>query len=298
MDTIQTRIELTLETAVERAAAASCPPKLAAALRYAVFPGGARIRPRLCLAIAAACGDSDPRLSEGVAAALELLHCASLVHDDLPCFDDAATRRGKLSVHRAHGERLAVLVGDALIVLAFETLARSAARSPQQLAPLVGIVARGTGMPMGIVAGQAWECEARVPLARYQQAKTGALFAAATMAGACAAGAPPEPWRALGELLGEAYQVADDIRDVVADPLQLGKPVGRDQALGRPSAARSEGLGGAIQRFDRLLKDAVAAIPECPGEAPLRALVRMESERLVPEHLAEGMGLDLVREAA
>ena len=97
-------------------------------LRYAVFPGGARIRPRLCLAVAQACGEDQPAVTDAAAAAIELLHCASLVHDDLPCFDDAPLRRGKPSVHRAFGERLAVLAGDALIVLAFETLARAAVR--------------------------------------------------------------------------------------------------------------------------------------------------------------------------
>ncbi|MFN9479787.1 MAG: polyprenyl synthetase family protein, partial [Betaproteobacteria bacterium] len=90
------------------------PPRLAAAMRHAVFPGGARIRPRLCLAIAAASGDPDPDVTEAAAAAIELMHCASLVHDDLPCFDNARTRRGLPSVHAAFGERIAVLTGDAL----------------------------------------------------------------------------------------------------------------------------------------------------------------------------------------
>jgi len=288
------RIELALVEAVSAAEARGAPPKLAAALRHAVFPGGARIRPLLCVAVAQACGDDDPALCNGAAAAIELLHCASLVHDDLPCFDDAATRRGKASVHRAFGERIAVLAGDALIVLAFQTLAASAARSPQRLAPLLATIASGVGMPLGIVAGQAWECEPRVSLQHYQRAKTGALFAAATMAGADAAGAESQPWRALGELLGEAYPVADDIRDVVADPAQLGKPIGQDQALGRPSAAAEQGLSGAVRRFEQLVDHAIESIPQCPREAQFRALVRHEAERLVPAALCS----DLVRVAA
>ena len=100
----------------------------AAAMRHAVFPRGARIRPRLCLAVAAACGEDAPGVTDAAAAAIELLHCASLVHDDLPCFDDADTRRGRPRVHRAFGEPLAVLAGDALIVLAFQTLAQGARR--------------------------------------------------------------------------------------------------------------------------------------------------------------------------
>lgn len=286
-----TRIEQALATAIATGESAECPPRLAGAIRHAVFPGGARIRPQLCLAVAQACGDDDPVLSEAAASAIELLHCASLVHDDLPCFDDSPTRRGRASVHYAYGESLAVLAGDALIVLAFQTLSANAGASPQRLAPLIATITAGVGMPCGIVAGQAWECEPRVTLADYQRAKTGALFAAATMAGAQAAGAPAAPWRALGEWLGEAYQAADDIRDVVGDPRVLGKPVGRDVALLRPSTASALGLDGAIGHFDQLVCRAIAAVPECRGAEQLRALVRREAQRLVPQTMSE----DLVR---
>src|ERR1700712_2501534 len=102
------RIERILDIAVAYAEAPGAPPRLAEAIRYAVFPGGHRIRPRLCLAVAAACGDDDPAAAAGGAAAIELLHCASLVHDDLPCFDEAETRRQKPTVHIAFGEPLAV----------------------------------------------------------------------------------------------------------------------------------------------------------------------------------------------
>ena len=288
------RIEQALVEAVTVAEARGAPPKLAAALRHAVFPGGARIRPLLCVAVAQACGDDDPALSDAAAGAIELLHCASLVHDDLPCFDDAPMRRGRPSVHHAFGERIAVLAGDALIVLAFQTLAQAAGRSPHRLAPLLATISSGVGMPHGIVAGQAWECEPRVALRDYQRAKTGALFAAATAAGALAAGAEPSPWRAFGDCLGEAYQVADDIRDVAADPLALGKPMGQDIALGRPSFATEQGLEEAIRHFDALVQRASDAVPECRGAPKLRALVRMESERLVPKALSA----DLARIAA
>lgn len=284
-----TRIEQSLAAAMALGEAPGCPPKLAGAVRHAVFPGGARIRPQLCLAVAQACGNDDPLLADAAAVAIELLHCASLVHDDLPCFDDAPTRRGRASVHYAYGESLAVLAGDALIVLAFQTLGLAASQSPQRMVAVMGTIAKGVGMPHGIVAGQAWESESRVSLTAYQRAKTGALFVAATAGGAQAAGADPEPWRALGEWLGEAYQVADDIRDVAADPQLLGKPVGQDVALGRPSAAIELGLGGAIEHFKRLIANASASIPECPGAAQLRALVQMESERLVPLSMAEAL---------
>ncbi|MCJ2106652.1 polyprenyl synthetase family protein [Methylobacterium sp. E-041] len=280
------RIERTLDNAVAYAEAPGAPPRLAEAIRYAVFPGGHRIRPRLCLAVAAACGDDDPAAAESAAAAIELLHCASLVHDDLPCFDDAETRRQKPTVHVAFGEPLAVLTGDALIVLAFETLARGAARNPHRLAALVGLVARAVGSPVGIVAGQAWESEEQVALSNYQQAKTGALFAAATVAGAAAAGASPLPWRLLGECLGEAYQVADDLRDVACRQEEIGKPAGRDATLGRPNAALLLGMGGALERLKRLSAEAIEVIPTCPGADALRAEIAAQTRLFLPASLA------------
>lgn len=281
----KTRIERALDAALTGAEGPGCPPRLAAALRHAVFPTGALIRPRLCLAVAWACGEDDPTVADAVGASIELLHCASLVHDDLPCFDDASTRRGRASVHSAFGEPLAVLAGDALIVLAFETLASVPCAQPR-LATLMRIVASSVGAPGGIVAGQAWESEPRIDLAEYHRAKTGSLFAAATMAGAAAAGADPKPWRQLGEKLGEAYQVADDLRDAAGDDEELGKPVARDAALGRPSAALEFGITDAMQRLERLVGGAIAAIPACRGAAQLEAIILAERKRLVPKRLA------------
>jgi geranylgeranyl diphosphate synthase type II len=285
MDTI-TRIEQALANAIAHAEAPGCPPRLVAAMRHAVFPRGARIRPRLCLAVAMACGDDEPSSSTAAAAAIELLHCASLVHDDLPCFDDADIRRGLPSVHKAFGECLAVLTGDALIVLAFQTLAR-VSPTPRNLGTIMLSISAGVGTPGGIVAGQAWECEPVVDLSNYHRLKTGALFAAATMAGAAAADADPARWRALGEKIGEAFQVADDIRDVTATPAELGKPAGRDAALSRPSAVHELGLQGSIQRLEELVGGAIASIPPCRGATELRALIMLEAKRLVPAKLAQ-----------
>jgi geranylgeranyl diphosphate synthase type II len=280
------RIERMLQAAVARADAAGCPPRLAAAMRHAVFPRGARIRPRLCLAVAAACGEDDPAVTDAAAGAIELLHCASLVHDDLPCFDDAETRRGQPSVHRAFGQPLAVLAGDALIVLAFQTLAQGAAIAPVRLAPLVMVIGGSVGVPFGIVAGQAWECEDDVDLALYQREKTGALFAAATVAGAAAAGADAEPWRRVGAQIGEAYQVADDILDATADAAALGKPVQQDLVHQRPNAVHSLGLGGAVARLRALAQDAADSVPACPGRGSLSGHILTETLRLVPQSVA------------
>ena len=282
--TLSARIEAALGRSLERAqgAAGAAPARLAAALDHAVNPGGARIRPTLCLAVAVACGDDAPELADGAAAALELIHCASLVHDDLPCFDDAEVRRGKPAVHRAYSEPIAVLAGDSLIVHAFETLAEAAGRRPDRALALVRVLAQATGMPGGICAGQGWESEAQIDLRAYHRAKTGSLFIAATTMGAVAAGHDAEPWEELGARLGEAFQVADDLRDVLYDAETLGKPVGQDAVHARPSAVAEMGVKGAIVHLRAILSGAIASIPACPGEAALAELVRAYAERMTP----------------
>ncbi|MBK8253186.1 MAG: polyprenyl synthetase family protein [Polyangiaceae bacterium] len=273
---VSARIERALLKALAPADAEG-PPRLSAAVRHALFPGGGRLRPKLCLAVAQACGDPHPDLAEAVAASLEMMHCASLVHDDLPCFDAADTRRGQPTVHRAFGENIAVLAGDHLIVLAFENLARNAAKSPR-LASMVGLLARGVGSPFGIIAGQAWESENKIDAARYRRAKTGALFEAASALGAVAAGEDPQRWGVVGAKVGEAYQVADDILDVLGDADRLGKPVGQDAALGRPNAVNELGLAGARKLFDELFEEANRAVPPCANPGVVRAWMG-EAER-------------------
>jgi geranylgeranyl diphosphate synthase type II len=285
MDSAQ-RIERALQDTISSMGGPGIPPQLAAALRYAVFPGGARVRPRLSLAVAKACGDEFPNIADAAAASIELLHCASLVHDDLPCFDDAEQRRGKPSVHRAFGEPLAVLVGDALIIGAFQALARNGAEAPDRLAQLLMVVSSAVGAPSGIVAGQAWECEPGVPLSEYHRAKTGSLFAAATAAGALAAGAAPGEWQRLGECLGEAFQVADDICDMTADPEERGKPGRQDQAHGRPNAVHELGLEGAAAHLESLLAEASDSVPDCPGQHQLRLAIAIESRPFLPKGYA------------
>jgi geranylgeranyl diphosphate synthase type II len=263
------RIEAALKRALRHCETPATPPGLQTAMRHAVFPGGARLRPNLCLSVAAACGARAPLDAQAdVAAAIELLHCASLVHDDLPCFDDAALRRGRPSVHAAFGEELAVLAGDGLIVLAFETIA-SARISPVLVPRLIRCVARGVGAGGGLVAGQAWESEQNVGLRTYHKAKTGALFEAGARLGALLAGpdtgswARADSWGEFGARLGEAYQVADDLRDTLDDEASLGKPVGQDMAHDRPNACLTLGIEGALERLRNLLDQAVEAMPTC-----------------------------------
>jgi len=283
-----TRAEQALSTHFEQAAGVGAPPRLVSAMRHAVFSGGARIRPQLCIAVATACGDDAPHLTNAAAVALELMHCASLVHDDMPAFDNADMRRGRPTVHKAFSEPLALLAGDGLIVMAYRVLLQAGVQHPERLITLMDNMTTGVGLPHGIVAGQAWECETTADLAQYQRAKTGALFVSATCAGALSCGEEPEPWSPLGAYLGEAYQVADDIRDVIADAASLGKPVGQDALHARPSSAQALGLDGAIVHFDHLIDQAARSIPACSCRDMLRQLVQLEAERLVPKALCEG----------
>lgn len=275
------RVEGALEAAVARATAPGCPPRLAQALRDAVMPGGSRLRPQLCLLTAVACGDANPALAESAACALELLHCASLVHDDLPCFDDADTRRGRPSIHRAFGEPLAVLAGDALIVAAFEVLVRVAATMPVRASGLMAMLTTAAGTTRGLVAGQAWESEPANDIEAYHRAKTGSLFEAATMMGALAGGGDPRAWRRLGECLGCAYQAADDLRDLTANAQDLGKPTGRDAALGRPNLGQALGVDGARARLEQLVDQAIGAIPDGGARSLMRGWVERLTLRLL-----------------
>jgi geranylgeranyl diphosphate synthase type II len=282
------RAEEALKSHFQTAAGVGAPPRLQAAMQHAVFSGGARIRPQLCMAVATACGDDAPELTNAAAVALELMHCASLVHDDMPAFDNADVRRGRPTVHKAFSEPLALLSGDGLIVMAYQVLLQAGRQHPERLIMLMDNLSRGVGLPGGIVAGQAWECETAADLAQYQRSKTGALFVSATCAGAIASGRACEPWAPLGAFLGEAYQVADDIRDVLGDIASLGKPVGQDTLNDRPSSAQAMGLEGAIAHFDALIKQAGDAIPDCTHRDMLVQLVLLESERLVPKSMSEG----------
>jgi geranylgeranyl diphosphate synthase type II len=258
------RIEAALGSALATTRSAGAPKRLAGAIEYATLPGGARIRPNILLSVAMACGDDRPTLSDAAAAALEFIHCASLVHDDLPCFDDADLRRGKPSVHRAYSEPLAVLAGDSMIVAAFDVLARASGVDESRALKLILSLSRRTGMPNGICAGQGWESEAQIDLGSYHRSKTAALFIAATEMGAISAGHDAEPWQDLGALIGEAFQVADDLRDALLDSDALGKPAGQDGLHDRPNAVDLLGVDG-------------------PGEAALAEMVRQKAKLIVPK---------------
>jgi geranylgeranyl diphosphate synthase type II len=213
-----------------------------------------------------------------------LLHCASLVHDDLPCFDDASVRRGRPSVHAAFGEELAVLAGDGLLGLAFEIIA--SARISAMIVPrLIRHVARGVGPNGGLVAGQAWESEQSVDLRIYHKAKTASLFEASARVGALLGSDANSAWGEFGALLGEAYQVADDLRDSLDDEASLGKPIGQDLAHDRPNACVALGIDGVRERLRMLIDQAIEVMPSCTAPERVISWVQGFGTRLYPSVL-------------
>ncbi|MGR3490864.1 MAG: polyprenyl synthetase family protein [Shimia sp.] len=279
------RIEAAITQAIELGqGSGAVPGRLREALAYAVSPGGARIRPTILTSVAMACGDDAPALTDKAAAALELIHCASLVHDDMPCFDDADVRRAKPTVHKRWSDAIALLTGDSLIVLAFDVLSRGT--PPDRALKLIASLSGRTGMPGGICAGQGWESEEVVDLPAYHEAKTGALFIAATRMGAIAAGQEDEPWHELGARIGESFQIADDLRDALYSEEELGKPVGQDDLHGRPNAVQRWGVNGAVDRLEASLAGAIASIPRCRGEQQLAQMVQAYAAKLTPLSVA------------
>ena len=240
------------------------PARLHGAMHDAVFPGGRRARPLLCRLVADSYGGGDDEMVGRLAASLELVHCASLVQDDLPCFDDAGTRRGLPACHVVYGPATAILVGDALLALAFETMANAPARRAPVAFRLMGLLTAAAGSSHGVIGGQALELEPHpVELEIYHRHKTAALFRAAAAGGAicCGVEADVSRWARIGELIGCALQLRDDIDDVGAVATDIGKPVGRDAALGRPNAALNYGLDGCQHKR----AEVIAAVRELLG---------------------------------
>jgi geranylgeranyl diphosphate synthase type II len=283
----EARIEAALERAVAKATAVACPARLAQAVKYAVFPGGGRVRPGLCMAVAEACGDPNPGLADAAAAAVELLHCASLVQDDLPCFDNAPLRRGQPSLHKQFGEEVAILVGDVLIVMAFDVVLAQLSGLPAEAATILRALAHAAGAPAGIAAGQAWESEPSIDLGTYHHAKTAALFEAAAVTGALAGMGEPEAWRKVGGLLGDAYQVADDLADAVGEPAQLGKAVQQDRENLRPNLVDQLGVVEAWRRLEELVARAKQAIPPCFQRSNVEGFLSSAAARLCPPDLRD-----------
>jgi len=272
-----------LEAELERLlpAADSAPARLREAMRHALLGGGKRLRPRLVLLACRACGGEDDDALP-VAVAFEMIHAYSLVHDDLPAMDDDALRRGQPTVHVAFDEATAILAGDALLTRAFEIIAtQPPALAADRRARLLAIAAAAAGAG-GMIGGQILDLAAEgqalplEPLTALHGMKTGALIAAAAVAGGVVAGATPAALESLdryGRALGLAFQIVDDILDETGTSAHLGKSAGKDRRAGKSTFPALLGLE-ASRRAARLQAEAAhaALAPLGPAADPLRRL--------------------------
>jgi farnesyl diphosphate synthase len=269
------------------------PARLMAAMRHAAMGGGKRLRPFLAVETASALG-GDPAAALSAGLAVELVHCYSLVHDDLPSMDNDDLRRGKPTVHRAYDEATAILAGDGLLTLAF-----AVAGDPRRFgrarvrAELVRVLAEAAGID-GMVGGQQFDLEAEgrfgpagladeAGVRLIQGLKTGALIRAACEAGAVAAGARAADRRALriyAEALGLAFQIRDDLLDVESDAATLGKATGKDAGAGKSTFVSLLGVAGARARLDAVTAAGERALARFgPSAAMLGAALAFNRER-------------------
>lgn len=269
------------------------PPRLLAAMRHAALDGGKRLRPFLVVESAALFGAArEGALMAG--AALECVHCYSLVHDDLPAMDNDDLRRGRPTVHKAFDDATAILAGDALLTLAFDIMARPEVHpDPQVRSALVVELARAAGLG-GMAGGQMLDLAAegrfekkrdllKNEIATLQAMKTGALIRFACRAGAIIGKADKdahERMNRFGTTIGQAFQIADDLLDVEGDTKTLGKAAGKDAAAGKATLVGALGLEGARARLKELVTEADAALAPFGAKADtLRAAARFIAER-------------------
>jgi farnesyl diphosphate synthase len=264
------------------------PPRLLAAMRHAVLAGGKRFRPFLLIECARLFG-VPPALAMRAAVAVECLHTYSLIHDDLPAMDDDDLRRGAPTVHRAFDEATAILAGDALLTLAFATLADPRTHAEGVVrSELVATLAHASGLG-GMAGGQMLDLQAENAaldageIARIQAMKTGALIAAACEMGAILGGADPESRAMLGSYgrdLGLAFQIADDLLDAASEASVLGKAAGKDAARGKATFVSILGVQGAREERDRTVAGCVSRLAAFgPDAAVLAQAARFAANR-------------------
>jgi geranylgeranyl diphosphate synthase type II len=266
------------------------PHALHQAMRYSIFAGGKRLRPILMIAASEAVGGSAEQVLHA-ACAMEMIHTYSLIHDDLPAMDDDDVRRGRPTNHKVYGEAVAILAGDALLTEAFRLLADAEANRstpPATVLRIIELVARYSGS-QGMVGGQVVDMESEgleidFPTLEYIHThKTGGLILASVQVGALLGGGDEQQFAALsrfGGAAGLAFQIADDILDVVGDQAELGKNVGSDQARGKATYPALLGLAEARQRAKELCDLAVDALTPLGAAAePLQTLARYIVDR-------------------
>ncbi len=248
-------------------AARKRPATIHEAMRYAVFAGGKRLRPALCLAAAEACGGLTAD-ALAPACAVELMHTYSLVHDDLPAMDDDDLRRGRPTCHKVYGEGMAVLCGDALLTEAFAVLCRAPVTKRYSTRDYIAELAE-TGGSRNLIGGQVMDLEGegkklnKRDLVRIHESKTAALLTTSLRLGAMTANAAPAKLEALtdfGHNLGLAFQVIDDILDVTQSTEVLGKTAGKDQAVEKSTYPSVIGLDASRREAAKLTKAALTAL--------------------------------------
>jgi geranylgeranyl diphosphate synthase type II len=265
---------------------ADCPQHLRDAIRYSLLAPGKRLRPTLVLLAAEACGGTW-EAAMPAACAVEMIHAYSLVHDDLPAMDDDDLRRGRPTCHKAFGEAVAILAGDAMLTLAFEVLAKDVS-PPEVAAKCCSSLAQAAGAE-NLVGGQADDlaveflAEDLATLEAIHRRKTGAMFLVSLQLGGLTAGADAGQQAALeryGRKIGLAFQIADDLLDVQGDEAAMGKRVGKDSEHGKLTFPGLLGIDESRRRATRLIDEACAALePLGEKRAGLEALARYVVER-------------------
>jgi geranylgeranyl diphosphate synthase type II len=264
------------------------PASIHQAMRHSVFAGGKRLRPILCMEAARMISSSLPSGVEDLGAALEMLHTYSLIHDDLPALDNDDLRRGRPTCHKAFGEAIAILAGDALQTQAYEVLARL--RCPAQArVRIIEEIARGTGTINGMIGGQVVDLEAEhhkpdLPTLEYiHRAKTAALITASLVSGALYAGADDDAVgsiRSFGQNIGLAFQIVDDVLDVTQTSEQLGKTAGKDTAAEKATYPALFGVEQSLKKADDLVNTACATLDRFGERAQtLKCLAQFLVER-------------------
>lgn len=252
------------------------PVAIHSAIRWSLFAGGKRLRPALLLVTGEAFG-AGPDVLLDTACALEMIHTYSLIHDDLPAMDDDDLRRGRPTCHKRFDEATAILAGDVLQTLAFQTIAEDGHLSPEVRVRLISEVARASGTPDGMVAGQAYDLAAESrevtgeELERIHRHKTGALMTAAARCGAIIAGASAAELSAItryAAALGLLFQITDDLLDVTASLEDLGKTPGKDAHAGKATYPALYGIEAAQVRARNMHQEACAALERIEKPTP------------------------------
>jgi len=269
-------------------AASEHPVSIHQAMRHSVFAGGKRLRPILCMEAGRMVAGSLPRGIEELGAALEMLHTYSLIHDDLPALDNDDLRRGRPTCHKAFGEAIAILAGDALQTRAYEVLARLRCLAEARVR-IIEEIAHGTGTVRGMIGGQVVDLEAEhkkpdlATLEYIHQSKTAALIAACAVSGGLYGDASDDAvgrLRCYGQTIGLAFQIVDDVLDVTQSSEQLGKTAGKDTAAEKATFPALFGIEESLKKADALLEKALSSLEGFGAQAEiLKSLAHFLVER-------------------